>query len=81
MIGGIPPDPAPVLLAGKSLDRSWPRSSFRLIPDNRRASVVWGYDTSASIDWELGPKTAQVEFTVPIRSLPTGNHTIHAVLL
>lgn len=50
-------------------------------PDNRRASVVWGYDSSDSTDWPLGPDAAQVEFTVPIVNLAKGDHTIYAVLL
>ncbi len=49
-------------------------------PDNRRASVVWGYDTSESIDWPLGPD-ASVEFDVTVKNLSKGPHTIYAVLL
>jgi hypothetical protein len=49
--------------------------------ENRRASVVWGYDESDSTDWPLGPDTTQVEFTVPVGNLAKGNHTIYAVLL
>jgi hypothetical protein len=49
-------------------------------PDNRSASVVWGYDTSDSVDWPLGPN-ASVGFDVDIRNLSKGTHTIYAVLL
>ncbi len=44
-------------------------------PDNRRASVAWGDDTSESIDWPLGPD-ASVEFDVTVKNLPRGTHIV-----
>jgi len=48
-------------------------------PDNRLASVVWGY--GGSKDWQLGPDTQQVRFTVAIGKLEKGDHIVYAVLL
>ena len=41
---------------------------------------MWGYDTSDSIDWPLGPG-AQIEFDVTVRNLSKGDHKIYAELL
>jgi hypothetical protein len=50
-------------------------------PDNRHASLVWGYDASESTDWTIDRETSRVEFAIPIRNLTKGDHKIYAVLL
>src|SRR5436309_7525983 len=48
-------------------------------PDNRSASVVWGYGDSR--EWQLSPRTQQVTFTVSIGKFEKGEHVVYAVLL
>ena len=49
-------------------------------PDNRSASVVWGYSASDSTELPLSRNNHQVEFTVSIVGLGKGDHTVYAVL-
>jgi hypothetical protein len=50
-------------------------------PDNRLASMVWGYSDSEWTQWEPGSATDQGDFTMRIANLQKGNHRIYVVLL
>jgi hypothetical protein len=81
----LPAPPGPISLRLSQRECAAPCSLTATVtiprhPDNRSASVVWGYDTSDSTDWPLRPN-ASVEFDVDVRNLSKGTHTIYAVLL
>ena len=49
-------------------------------PDNRLASVLWGYADAESRTWDLAG-VRQVEFSAQISFRERGDYTVYAVLL